>query len=185
LCTLFLQPHPLPVLFQSFDWAKTKKVAPPKKLGRKLLGTNAMLFAVSFSMLLWMCTWATRYVPLEFVGLCCAGSQCMVSLAAAVGAVALMGLGDMSLTINGIGSAVLAFCLLTLSGMASGIKRARGVSCCVVSYIYLAFVAAVALIAVALALILQDGFLEVRGWFLPNAPRPLPLCCAGPCSPVA
>ena len=72
-----------------------------------------------------------------------------------------MGQGRMSLTINGIGSAVLAFCLLTLAGMASGVKRAKGVSCCVVSYIYLAFIAAVALIAVALTLVLKEGFLAV------------------------
>ena len=68
----------------------------------------------------------------------------------------------MSLTIGAIESVVVIMFFTTLSGMISGVKRAeKGVSCCVVTYFYIAFFAVVAITAVGLAVLLEDGLLEV------------------------
>ena len=69
----------------------------------------------------------------------------------------------MSLTVGSIHGIVISTFFTSLSGMVSGVKRAkRGVSCCVVSYFYIAFFSVLAFASTALAVLLADGLLEVR-----------------------
>ena len=68
----------------------------------------------------------------------------------------------MTATLNAIGSVTLVMILLTISGMVSGLKRARGVSCCLVFYVYVAAIAAIAMLIVAITLLASSGMLQVR-----------------------
>jgi len=79
-------------------------------------------------------------------------------------AVSLMAQGRISFSFNATGSTLFALACLSATGVGSGVKKARGVSCCVVSYVYLAAVATVVLAAVAFAIATNKSVLEVRSW---------------------
>ncbi len=65
---------------------------------------------------------------------------------------------------------------LSIAGMVSGFKKAKGISCCVVSFFYLACVASVVVLCIILLITVRDGYLEVRG-----PPRAPAFCVDGSC----